>query len=406
MKIDFKKPRYIIPTIFLPFLLIFFGIYKTSFSEEKPTNVATDSLQVGLAVVSDQVKNEALTNKLDAFRKQYKNSDGYTAVNTIAEEGKENSDIKSSYNDREKRVLDSIDKAMKIKYGLSNAPANTLSNHDFPTASVSEPRARSFDKQDKALAEAISKMNRPTTPQELRSPAQKQVDPMQLFRQQMALADSISKSNDPEYKAEIVRKNKVEIAERENREKKRLPVVKADASSALFNTIRAEKDETFITAIVDQDITGYAGSRLRIRLLEDMMAGHYLIKRGTYLYAEISGFTGQRVNLKISTIMQGKNLLPVHLLIYDNDGLPGFYVPASAFREFTKELGGDAGQGLTIQQQAETNNQMVMSVVQKMFQSTTTAVGKLIRQNKAKLKYNSMIYLIDPEEIKSNQKNY
>src|SRR5690606_21206904 len=113
-----------------------------------------------------------------------------------------------------------------------------------------------------------------------------------------------------------------------------------------------------------------------------------------YIYAQISGFTGQRVNLSVTSIMDGQHILPVRLEVYDHDGLQGLYVPASAFREFTKELGGNASQGVTLQQAAENNSQLVMSMVQKMFQSTTTAVNKMIRQNKAKIKYNTLVYLI------------
>lgn len=86
--------------------------------------------------------------------------------------------------------------------------------------------------------------------------------------------------------------------------------------------------------------------------------------------------------------------------------MPGLYVPASAFREFSKSLGSDASQGTTIQQQAENNNQLVMSMLQKMFQSTTTAISKLVRSNKAKLKYNTEVYLVDPEELKNTQSKY
>src|SRR3546814_8500215 len=88
-------------------------------------------------------------------------------------------------------------------------------------------------------------------------------------------------------------------------------------------------------------------------------------------------------------------VLPVRLEVYDHDGLPGLYVPASAFREFSRELGGSASQGLTLQQQAENNNQLVMSLLQRMFQSTTTAVTRQIRKNKAKIKYNTLVYLVD-----------
>src|SRR5690606_36283551 len=185
-----------------------------------------------------------------------------------------------------------------------------------------------------------------------------------------------------------------------------LPICKANGNTSVFNTVKPDTEETFITAIVDQDIKGYAGSRLRIRLLEDMMAGRFLIKKGTYIYAQISGFTGQRVNLTVTSIMNGQHILPVRLEVYDHDGLPGLYVPASAFREFTRDLGGGAGQGISLQQAAENNSQLVMSMLQKMFQSTSTAVSRVIRQNKAKIKYNTLVYLIDPEELRNNQSNF
>jgi hypothetical protein len=41
-----------------------------------------------------------------------------------------------------------------------------------------------------------------------------------------------------------------------------------------------------------------------------------------------------------------------------------------------------------------------------MFQSTSTAVSKMIRQNKARIKYNTLVYLIDPDQLRNTQSNY
>ena len=406
MKIDLKKPKYVIPIIMLPFLCIFFYVYKSSFGKETPKQAGKDSLQVNLAGVSDLVKNRALADKLDAYRNQYKESDGYTAVGQIQEEQIAGQAPGTLYNEHEKRMLDSIDKVMKAKYGAAAPVTRTGAYGGFPDVVPVVKRTKNYDQQDKALAAALSKMNQtpPASVPRQQSPAQ--TDPMQLFRQQMALVDSIGKANDPDYKSDQQQKKNAELLEKELRGRKKLNVSKSAVSAGIFNTITASQEETLITAIIDQDITGYAGSRLRIRLLEDMMAGRFIIKRGTYIYAQISGFSGQRVSLTVSSIMNGKNILPVKLEVYDHDGLPGLYVPASAFREFTRELGSNSSQGITLQQQAENNNQLVMSMIQKMFQSTTTAVSKMIRQNKAKLKYNSLVYLIDPDELKNNQNNY
>ena len=61
-----------------------------------------------------------------------------------------------------------------------------------------------------------------------------------------------------------------------------------------------------------------------------------------------------------------------------------------------------------IQMQSDPSNasQLYMSAIQKLFTSTSAAVSKLIRQNKAKIKYSTFVYLIDPDELKEQQKNY
>jgi conjugative transposon TraM protein len=402
MKVNFKNPRYILPLILLPFILVLFYTYKSSFGKPKTIIKGKDTLQDNVADVSDQVKKSTLTDKLDAYRDQYKKADGYTAINQLQDDTTAISSAPNLYNDAEKRKLDSIKKAVAAKY-KKDKPTSLVGGNNSGFPDVSATRSSKHSQSDQALAEALNRMrNQPAQSYNRGNP--QNTDPMQLFRQQMALIDSMDKSHDPDYKAQ----QKKALAEKLTAAvplEKTLPVTKASSSTAAFNTIMPEQHDGLIRAIVDQNITGYQGSRLRIRLLEDMMAGHFLVKQGTYLYAEISGFTGQRVLLTIKSIMEDDQLLPVKLSIYDNDGLPGLYVPASAFRDFTKDLGSDASQGLTLQQSADNNNQMVMSVVQRMFESTTTAVSKLIRQNKAKLKYNTIVYLIDPETLRNNQQN-
>lgn len=395
MKVNFKSPRYVIPLILLPFLCLFFYAWKESFGKPQPLVQGRDSLQYHIADVSDQVKKSTLSDKLDAYRQQYKKADGYTAIGQLQQDTQATAAVPSLYNAKEKEKLDSIRKAMGRKYGGSPA----LSTKGRTVLTSGSPK-----NSDQALAEALNKMRQV---RQSGQPARNQApaDPMALFRQQMALVDSMEKAHDPQYQAAQQKKQQADQVAKTEAGQKRLPVTKANISAEVFNTVRPEQPNGLISAIIDQDITGYAGSRLRIRLLDDLMAGRHLIKQDTYLYAQISGFTGQRVLLSITSILQGDEILPVKLDVYDNDGLAGLYVPASAFRDFSKDLGSGASQGLTLQQSADQNNQMVMSIVQRMFESTTTAVSKLIRQNKAKLKYNTLVYLIDPEALRNHQQN-
>src|SRR5699024_5903630 len=108
------------------------------------------------------------------------------------------------------------------------------------------------------------------------------------------------------------------------------------------------------------------------------------------------GFSAQRINFTIHSIMEGGELLPVNLEIYDVDGLKGLYIPASAFREFTQELGSTTMQGVNLNSNNPENSaQFLMSSAQQAFTSTSQAISKAIRKNKANLKYSTFIYLID-----------
>ncbi|OYD42716.1 conjugative transposon protein TraM [Sphingobacterium cellulitidis] len=385
MKINFRQPRYVLPLLVLPFLCLFFYVYRTGFAKDEAPQQEGDPLQGQIADVSEDVKNRALSDKLAAYREQYRRGDGYTAIGQLQEERAEQFRFDEMYNEEEKRRLDSIERALKNKRPFSI-------NGDLGN-----------DDEDRALQQALSSLQRKSEP--TRETPDK-TDPMELFRMQMAYADSMARANDPEEQAARRERERMEEAKRELENQPLLSVSKYATNQGAFNTIRTESNNTFIQAIIDENMTGYADSRLRIRLMDDLLVGPHVVKKGTHVFARISGFSGQRVLLTIISIMHGNNILPVRLEVYDNDGSPGLYVPASAFREFSRELGGNTTQGISLQQQAENNSQLVMSAIQRMFQSTTTAVSKHIRKNRAKLKYNTMVYLIDPQVLRQSQQNY
>lgn len=391
MKVNFKQPKYVLPLILLPFLCLFFFAWSSGFSKKKPLAKESPGLNNSVGEVSAQVRRKQLTDKLDAYRSAYKEADGLTAVNVIPGETSSNPAYNTSgYSDRQKQKLDSIRLAMNQHFSMK-------------PAAVSNGQSRPGDYGDRQLANAVNDINRKqyagTAPMQPR-PAEK--DPMDLFRQQMAVMDSIGKQNDPAYKDEQKKKEAAEKAALLKESRPHLAVQKADETSGDFNTVRPEKQDAFISAVIDETITGYAGSRLRIRLLEDIKAGRNLIAKGTYLYAQISGFSGQRVTLSVTSILNNGKILPVKLDIYDMDGMPGLYVPSSAFRDFTKDLGGSSVQGVTIDGSSG-NSQFIMSSLDKVFQSTSSAIADLIRKNKARLKYNSYLYLIDSDALQHTQ---
>ncbi|MEJ2884659.1 conjugative transposon protein TraM [Pedobacter sp. GR22-6] len=412
MKINFKQPKYIFPLIALPFLFLFFWVYTQSSSAEEPNLKTQEGMQDQIGSASSDVQKKAFDDKLQAYTDQYKEADGMTAVNPIDDAAEGPPGSGSSYDTFENSGLDSIDRRMKSRFSGTGLPYA-----DGPSFAALGNRRMSA--QDRQLAEAFSSLNRPQHPgydsypvypkpllsPDAAAPPVKEKDPMEIFKSQMAYMDSVAKASDPEYKEEMKRQADLAKAESLRKSQPKLAVVKEQEFSDVFNTLLPGKKESFITAVIDENVTAYAGSRIRLRLLEDIRAGNLQVRKGTYLYALISGFGDQRVTLTVQSILQDGKILPVKLDIYDADGLPGLYVPESAFREFTKDLGGNSMQGVNLQG-SSTGNQFLMSGIDKVFQSTSSAIASMIRKNKAKVKYNSYIYLIDPEALQNAQKNY
>jgi conjugative transposon TraM protein len=393
MKINFKQPKYILPLILLPFLCLFFFVYHSSFAKKKKNSKQETGINGTVGDVSPEVRKKQLEDKLDAYRNSYKDADGYSAVNALPEEKSSKPAYDNTYSDKQKRMLDSINRVMKERYNQHNPQGNT--NTDFG--------------RDKEMAEALNNLSQRQSQQAMKrkvSPAGGDLkgagaDPMELFKQQMAYIDSINKANDPAVKAERQKKEALAKAAAEHPSEPALTVSKATGTAANFNTVMPQKPDDFIKVVVDENVTGYAGSRIRLRLLDDINAGRFLIPRDTYLYALISGFSGQRVNLFVKSILFNGKILPVKLEIYDLDGLPGLYVPESAFRDFTKDLGNSTIQGVTIDNggTGSVAQQFVMSTVGKIFESTSSAIAGIIRKDKAKIKYNSYLYLIDEKNL-------
>ena len=379
MKINLKQPKYVLPLVLLPFLYLFFYVWHSSAAKSTKVVAEQKGLQSTVAEVSQEVRKKRLADKLDAYRNAYKEADGRSAVTLIPTAGADQSLQPPKDANKAKKTLDSIDQAMKSRF-TQQRQSNA----------------------DPAVAKAINQVAaRRSQPEHADAPKEK--DPMDMFRQQMAYIDSFQKQNDPALKAEKLKQEKADKLAREKAAELKLPVSKLDAFANDFNTVMPLKEDPFISAAIDENITGYAGSRLRLRLLDDIRVGNFAIPKGTFIYAEINGFSAQRLTLKVTSILSAGKILPVKLDIYDLDGMPGLYVPASAFRDFTKDLGSNSVQGISID---NASGSFVMSTVGKMFQSTSSAIADMIRKNKAKLKFNTYIYLIDTDALQNAQKKY
>lgn len=398
-KINFKQGRYILPLLFIPFFYLGFWLLTGSSSSKKNTQVVVkNDVNDDLAPTSKEVSEKQLSDKLDEYRRNYKEGDGYTAINPIETEMPEDKQLESLYTDEEKRMLDSLEQEVK----LARERSENTNEKGF------KPRSEDISENDKMLLSLLNQQNQAGS--EPVANDGEEPNPVDLMKEQFKLIDSVERSRDPEYQKMLAEEKRQEqlLQEQREREARQFTVQKTSNTKGIFNTIKTDADESFIKAIIDENIKVYAGSRIRLKLMEDILIGKELIKRGTYLYAMVDGFSQQRITFSITSVMKGNKILPINLEVYDVDGMEGLYVPASAFREFTKELGGKSMQGMNINASGgdgEQQSQFLMSTVQRAFMSTSRAISEAIKKNKANIKYSTYIYLIDPQELKNNQRN-
>jgi conjugative transposon TraM protein len=161
-------------------------------------------------------------------------------------------------------------------------------------------------------------------------------------------------------------------------------------------------DEPLIKAMIDKTTKAREGTRLRFKLLDDVTVKGIRLKKGSYLYGIVTGFGQQRVMANITSILVGNKFIKGQpQSVFDNDGMEGFYVPESTFREMMK----DAGSNVRRQNiQFDVNGTggvspeiIALQALQNMYQSASSAVSKNIRKNKAKIKYNTIVYLINTQ---------
>jgi len=394
-KINFKNPRYVLPLICLPFIFLLFFVYRSFAEKNKSSPQLNHDITQELSPVSQSVREKALDDKLQAFKERYKKGDGYTALATIDSESSTEEGMPSSYNAKEKQMIDSISAEMKSRANAANRYAPGI-GFTPPERNFYDRRVNGLERKNE-LREILSDYS--STPQK---PVSKPSDPMAVFRAQMAIVDSMNKAAISASIPDAGKSNRKTKTQLKPDTLAALPVKKSlgvtlDPSTILSKT----EDSGFLQAMIEESMTGYSGSRVSIRLLNELMVGNLILKKGTLIYALITGFGAQRVHLSVSSILYQGKILPVKLEVFDLDGMKGLYIPSSLYREFSRDLASSSVSGVTFDSPGD-QNQQLMSLMGRMFQSTTGAISKIVRSNKVKIRYPSMIYLLDASNQKSN----
>ena len=392
-KINWKQPKYMIPLI-IYFPLLFVGYFVIDlFHTEKaeiPDGLATTEY-LNPDLPEAKMKGDGIGNKYESMLKSYGKIDDYSALGNIERNEEDtHEEYESKYTDEEREQLEAQEAAKlaemqrqlqeSAQKGQEIAQGGSSSEEDR-IARSKQREQEAMDELNRAIAQARLQAQQPMIPAA--------TDTADAGQREGKVEASDKKKTDDDEPQEVVKKVKV--------------------TSDYFNTLcDNDKETSLIKAIIDENIKAVDGSRVRLRLLDDIEINDIVVPKGSYLYATMSGFGSQRVKGNVQSIMVDDDIVKVSLALYDTDGLEGLYVPSSQFRETTKDVGSGALSNTSSLTNSSTTSgnslatwgaQTITNAVQK----TSNAISKAIKKNNAKLKYGTFVYLINSRSNKKDK---
>ena len=392
-KINWKQPKYMIPLI-IYFPLLFVGYFVIDlFHTEKaeiPDGLATTEY-LNPDLPEAKMKGDGIGNKYESMLKSYGKIDDYSALGNI-ERNEEDTreEYESKYTDEEREQLEAQE-AAKLAEMQRQLQESAQKGQEIAQGGSSSEEGR-IARSKQREQEAMDELNRAIA--QARLQAQQSMIPA---------ATDTADAGQREGKVEASDKKKTDDDEPQE------VVKKVKVTSDYFNTLcDNDKETSLIKAIIDENIKAVDGSRVRLRLLDDIEINDIVVPKGSYLYATMSGFGSQRVKGNVQSIMVDDDIIKVSLALYDTDGLEGLYVPSSQFRETTKDVGSGALSNTSSLTNSSTTSgnslatwgaQTITNAVQK----TSNAISKAIKKNNAKLKYGTFVYLINSRSNKKDK---
>ena len=403
-KINWKQPKYLLPAI-IYFPLLFVGYFVIDLFHTEKAEIPDESLHtteyLNPKLPEAQMRGDGIGNKYESMLKSYGRIDDYSAMENIErneDDTKEAYD--SKYSDEELQQLESSEseRLAELQRQLQASAEKGERIGEGQGLSEEERIARSHQREQ----EAIDELNRALAMARLQGQqATQQAVPQEA-------TEPVETKDNPAKTEGSVSVNERSVKALSEEDEAQEAVKKVKVTSDYFNTLRENDPEpNLIKAIVDEDVKAVDGSRVRLRLLDDIEINEVIVPKGTYIYAIMNGFGSQRVKGNVKSILVNDELIKVNLSLYDTDGLEGLYVPGSSFRETTKDVASGAMSNTSSITSSSTNtgnpliqwgNQAITNAVQK----TSNSISKAIRKNSAKIKYGTFVYLINGKEKKNN----
>lgn len=379
-QINFRQPKYLLPLVVAVPAVCLIYFVSNIFGSDDEEVVATDHINMNLPdakIDSDYDKLRSMENRYSKDENLLSAVDGFEDD----EQGKESIDDEYSEDEIQKIIAEAEQKQ------LEQQRLNELQRN---------------------MSESTNRLNRRDRYDDSDYDVDRKLDEIQQ-RSRDRMSKLISEPDPDE--EERARANML-AREEEERRKKDAPneVIKASTlEHSSFNTVKSysadASDSPLIKAMIDKTTKSTDGTRLRFKLLDDVIIDDIRLLKGAYLYGTVTGFGTQRVMANITSVLVGDRFLKVDLSVYDVDGMEGFYVPSSDFREFLQNAAaGVAGQQIQFNNNSTSgtgfNPEMIaLQALQNVYQAGSSAISRNVKKNKAKIKYNTIVYLINTKNL-------
>lgn len=402
IKQNYKQPKYMLPAIlYIPLLFTGYtvcNLFATEKAEAADTRLET-KYELNDKIQDAHIKGDGLGNKYDSMLESYGKIKDVSAVENVEKQEEQKEQYESKYTDAELAALEqqsreqenAVKQLHQLQENMRESQNRTEGIADNRVNGNTPEEAATLAELQQALSNARGHANSLTSTQH-EDQLQEKYPSTPKHNTHAAVEE---KPKNPKAVNEIPEEAETEEV-----------VIKTSEPSDYFNSIGTnENRHKLIKAIIDEDIKAVEGSRLRLRLLDDIEVGQTTIPKGSYLYATMSNFANQRVKGTVKSVFMNDDLIKINLSIYDTDGLEGLYVPESTFRETAKDIGSQTmntppnfNTGTTIESAFV---QWGMNAVQQGVQKTSQAISKNLKKNRVKLKYGTVVYLINSKERKN-----
>ena len=149
-----------------------------------------------------------------------------------------------------------------------------------------------------------------------------------------------------------------------------------------------------VKAVVHKDEIVTDGSKIKLRLLGDIVVQGREVRANSYIYG-ICSIDGSRVDIEIESIQVAETVVPVKMMVYDHDGMEGIYVNGLAEGAAAREIASNAGTNLDLQL---ANPTMGGRLIDNSVREVKNLLRRTAQAPKARLKSGHQVFLLNAEQ--------